>query len=193
MEDRYEKMKEIKEEIIACAKCPLYKVRNLPVVGEGSHKAKIMFVGEGPGANEDKTGRPFCGAAGKILDELLDSINLLRKDVYIANILKCRPPGNRDPEPDEIRVCTPYLERQIEIIGPEVLCPLGRYAMYFLLEKYGVQTKEPISALHGREIKARGLFKQMTIIPLYHPAVAAYRGTMIDILKEDFKVLEKYK
>ena len=186
-------MKEIKDEVVACQQCPLYKNRNMPVVGEGSHEAKIMFVGEGPGANEDKTGQPVCGAAGRILDQLLAHINLPREKVYITNIIKCRPPGNRDPESEEIRACAPYLERQIEIIRPEVICPLGRHAMHFLLGKYGLETKESISALHGREINVSGLFGKITIVPLYHPAVATYRATMIDVLKNDFKVLEKYR
>ncbi len=191
---RYKEMKKIKDEVVACDKCQLHQKRNLPVVGEGSHEAKIMFVGEGPGANEDKTGRPFCGRAGNILSELLESIGLPRKEVYITNIIKCRPPGNRDPQKEEIESCVPYLERQIEIIKPKVVCPLGRHAMYFLMKKYGLERKiKGISNLHGQEFQASTLFGPVTLIPLYHPAVATYNPNMKTVLKQDFKVLERFK
>lgn len=191
--DPFSQMKKIKDEIVECQKCLLHKTRTLPVIGEGSHNAKIMFVGEGPGANEDRTGKPFCGAAGKILDELLESISLPRKEVYISNIIKCRPPGNRDPQKEEITACTPYLERQIRIIKPKVICPLGRHAMYFLMEKYGLKNRiESISKIHGQEFSIRDLFREIKIIPLYHPAVAAYNINMKSILEKDFQVLKKY-
>lgn len=191
---KFDKMKKIKEEVVSCAKCPLHKGRNLPVIGEGSHEAKIMFVGEGPGANEDKTGRPFCGRAGDVLDELLASVGIARQDVYITNIVKCRPPGNRDPKEEEIEACTPYLERQIKIIKPEVLCPLGRHAAAFLMEKYGIGGKMTgISKVRGQKFKVSSLFGNIMIVPLYHPAVATYRATLMPELKKDFKVLEKYK
>ncbi|MCD6233028.1 uracil-DNA glycosylase, partial [bacterium] len=116
-------LRKIKEEIINCQKCPLFKTRIYPVVGEGNHKAKIIFIGEAPGANEDRTGRPFCGRAGEVLDKLLAGIGIRREDVYICNLLKCRPPGNRDPKPEEIEACSPYLMRQIKLINPQVICP----------------------------------------------------------------------
>src|SRR3989344_3034494 len=131
MEDnREEVLSKIKEEIVNLNKSPLYKIRIknkvFPVIGEGSHHAKIIFIGEAPGRNEAATGRPFCGAAGKVLDELLASVNIERKDVYITNIVKDRPPFNRDPLPEEIKVYGPFLDRQIEIIQPEVIATLGR-------------------------------------------------------------------
>ena len=144
-------LEEVKKQVLACKQCPLYLTRTNPVFGEGNIESKIMFIGEAPGVNEDKQGVPFCGAAGKILDELLASVGIKRNDVYITNILKCRPPENRDPKPEEISVCTPYLEKQIEIINPRVICSLGRYSMKFIFEKYGLKEKlEPISKIHGK-------------------------------------------
>ena len=192
--DREEELKKIKEEVINCKKCSLYKSRIYPVIGEGSHEAKIMFIGEAPGLNESKTGRPFCGASGKILDELLESINVKREDVYIANILKDRPPDNRDPQRGEIEACTPYLERQIEAIKPKVLCPLGRHSMNFLMEKFGLKDQiEPIGKIHGKVFEVKSLFLNIKIVPFYHPAVATYNANMKSVLKSDFKVLEEFK
>src|SRR3989344_5167989 len=136
MTDRTELMREIKEEVLALKESSLYadRVKNgvHPVIGEGSHYAKIMFVGEAPGKNEAATGRPFCGASGKILDELLESAGIKRSDVYITNIVKDRPPFNRDPLPDEIAAYGPFLDRQIEIIQPKAIATLGRYSMDYI-------------------------------------------------------------
>lgn len=193
-----EEFKKIKEEVLNCKKCSLYKERVengfYPVIGEGNHQAKIMFIGEAPGLKEAKTGFPFCGAAGKILDELLKSAEIDRKDVYICNLLKDRPPGNRDPQPEEIKACSSYLERQIKTINPKVICPLGRYSMRFLMEKFGLQDQiEGISKIHGRLFKSKGLFQGISVIPFYHPAVVAYNPSMKNILKEDFKILKEFK
>lgn len=192
--DRFQKMKKVKDEVVGCTKCSLHKKRNLPVVGEGSHEADIVFVGEAPGANEDRTGRPFCGRAGSVLNQLLSSIQISRQAVYICNILKCRPPNNRDPRKEEVEACTPYLESQLEIIKPKVVSPLGRHAAGFIMEKYGLGDKmQGISRIHGQTFEVSSPFGKVTIIPLYHPAVATYRASMKETLKEDFKVLEKYK
>lgn len=187
-------MGKIKEEILNCKKCELYKTRICPVIGEGNHETKIMFVGEAPGAQEDRTGRPFCGAAGKILDELLESVGIKRENIYITNILKDRPPNNRDPKPEEIEACVPYLERQIEIIKPEVICPLGRFAMEFLMEKFGLKDQiQGISKIHGKVFKIKTLFQNVTIVPFYHPATATYNPNMKEVLKKDFQVLREYE
>lgn len=187
-------LEKIKKEVLNCRKCTLYKNRIYPVIGEGSHQAKIIFVGEAPGFQEAKTGRPFCGAAGKILDKLLKSAGIKRGDVYITNLLKDRPPNNRDPLPEEIKACVPYLEQQIKIIKPEVVCPLGRYSMKFLMEKFGLKEEiQPISKIHGKVFKVKNLFQNIKIIPLYHPAVATYNPNMKEILKKDFQILKKYK
>jgi len=189
--NKEKELKAVKEDVLNCKRCPLYKARAYPVIGEGNHQAGMMFVGEAPGAQEDKTGRPFCGAAGKILDELLISAGIKRENVYISNILKCRPPGNRDPREEEISACVPYLERQIEAIKPKAICSLGRYSMYFLLEKFGLKEQiQPISKIHGKIFKTG---KGLSLIPFYHPAVAAYNSSMKKYLKEDFKILRKFK
>ena len=198
MKKTEEELKKIKEEVLSCKKCSLYKerVKNrfYPVVGEGSHRAKIMFVGEAPGLQEAKTGRPFCGAAGKILNELLELVRIKREEVYIANLLKCRPPGNRDPQPEEIKDCFSYLKRQIEIIRPKIICPLGRYSMKFLMENFGLEDQiEGISKIHGRLFESKNLFQSIIVIPFYHPAVATYNPNMKGILAKDFKILEKFK
>lgn len=194
MSDIDKKLKEIKEEVVNCTKCPLHKNRNMPVVGEGSHRADIMFVGEAPGAQEDKTGRPFCGKAGDILNDLLEEVGLQREEVYIANVLKCRPPNNRDPQQEEIEACTPYLERQIELIEPEVIVGLGNFGTKFVLSKYNLEGKiEGISQIHGEVFSANTLFGDIKIVPMYHTAVATYNPNMIDTLKEDFEVLEQFK
>ncbi|MCD6471369.1 uracil-DNA glycosylase [bacterium] len=188
MNERDIELKKIRDEVLKCRKCLLYKTRTLPVIGQGNHQAKIMFIGEAPGYNEDKTGRPFCGKAGAVLDELLKSINLKREDVYITNLLKCRPPNNRDPEEKEIKACSPYLERQIEIIKPKIICTLGRYSMAYIMKKYGLENElQSISKIHGKVFQT----KDIKIIPLYHPAVAVYNQNMIKILKSDFNILNK--
>jgi len=195
MAEREEKLQKIKDEVLSCKKCFLRKERSgnkfFPVIGEGNHRANIMFVGEAPGLNEAKTGKPFCGAAGRILDELLESANIKRKDVYIANLLKDRPPGNRDPQPEEIKACAPYLERQIEAIKPKIVCSLGRYSMRFLMEKFELEDQlAEISKIHGESFRVNKLFYDFTLMPLYHPAVAVYNPNMKKVLKDDFKILK---
>jgi DNA polymerase len=186
-----EKLKQIKEEVINCKKCSLYKTRTLPVIGQGSHNAKIMFIGEAPGANEDKTGVPFCGRSGDFLDEMLNKAGIKREDVYICNLLKCRPPKNRDPNQKELKVCTPYLDRQIELIKPKVLSSLGRYSMEFLMKKYELENQlDLISKIHGNVFEVKTMFSEIKLVPLYHPAVAVYNANMKDVLIEDFKALK---
>ncbi len=184
-------LEKISEEVANCKKCGLCKVRLNPVVGAGSPEAKIMFVGEAPGANEDRTGVPFCGAAGGILDELLGKINIKREDVYIANILKCRPPGNRNPAKEEIKMCTPYLDRQINIIKPKVICCLGNFAASYIMEKFGLKSRiQGISRIHGSIFDYRSLFASIKIMPLYHPAAATYNINMKPVLEKDFMKLK---
>ena len=184
-------LKAIKDEILGLVSSPLYKERiknkYFPVIGEGNHSAEIMFIGEAPGENEAKTGRPFCGRAGKVLDELLVSAGIERKDVYVTNIVKDRPPGNRDPLPDEIEIYAPFLDRQIEIIKPKVIATLGRFSMQYVMSRYGLEFElDSISKLHGK-VFTTDKFK---VVPLYHPAAAIYNQHLLDTLKEDFKVLK---
>jgi len=192
-QEKTEKLKEIKDEAIACQKCPLYQTRNLPVIGIGSHDAHIMFVGEAQGANEDATGVPFCGRAGKILDEVIESIGLKKEDVYICNVLKCRPPGNRDPNPTEKVACVDYLKRQIEIIQPKIICTLGNHATDFIFKEFGLENQlQGISKIHGKVFDSTSFSYPVKIVPLYHPAVATYNGNMKEVLLQDIKVLKKF-
>ena len=197
LEERFEKMKVIRNEILQLKESPLYEYRVenkfFPVVGEGSHVAHIMFVGEAPGKNEAETARPFCGKSGKILDEMLESINLNRSDVYITNIVKDRPPENRDPTLEEINIYAPFLEKQIEIIKPQVIATLGRYSMNYIMNRFGLGDKVvPIGQIHGKEFSAMSSYGPISIIPLYHPAVALYDGSNKATLLSDFQILKKY-
>ncbi|MDR3686024.1 MAG: uracil-DNA glycosylase [Coriobacteriia bacterium] len=160
-----------------CHRCPLGETRTRVVFGVGDPHARVMFIGEGPGKNEDLKGEPFVGAAGQLLNELLAHAGLYRAEVYIANVVKCRPPGNRDPEPIEIETCTPFLREQIRLIHPDVLVTLGNFATKFVLK-----TETGITRLHGRPQSA-GRF---TVLPIFHPAAAIYDRTKRDALFDDF-------
>lgn len=162
-----------------CTACALAAGRLTAVPGDGDPQAEILFVGEGPGQKEDETGHPFVGAAGKFLDELLAQIGRARKDVFVTNVVKCRPPQNRDPEPDEIKTCTDlFLWKQIEYLAPKLICTLGRHSMgLFFPAEY------KISQIHGQPKRVRG----RVILPLYHPAAALYNGSMRQTLIYDFK------
>ena len=188
-----EVLKKIRDEVFAFQKSPLYaeRVKNkaYPVIGEGNHRAKIMFIGEAPGRNEAKTGRPFCGAAGKVLDELLASAGIDRQDVYVTNIVKDRPPNNRDPLPEEIAAYAPFLDRQIDIIKPKAVAALGRFSMAYILKKYGLWNDAmTIGKIHGRPFEAETPFGKIAVIPLYHPAVAVYNP----LTKESLKKISKF-
>jgi len=185
-----EEMKKIIILVKNCKKCSLYKTRNKPVVGDGSVNAKILFVGEAPGYNEDLQGKPFVGKAGKILDELLESIGLQRDEVYIANILKDRPPNNRNPLASEIKACTEYLDKQMQIIQPKIIVPLGNFATSYIFEKFGLKL-DKISNIHGKVFQMNTIFGKINIIPFYHPAVATYNPNEKNILLEDFKTIQK--
>lgn len=196
MTDRTERMREIRDEVIAL-RTPLAEERRRtgvhPVLGEGSHRARLMFVGEAPGRNEAATGRPFVGAAGKILDELLASAGIPRADVYITNIVKDRPPLNRDPESEEIDAYGPFLDRQIDTIRPSVIATLGRFAMQYLMTKFGLTDRlKPISQLHGQVLETAAPFGPVHLVPLYHPAVAVYNHTAKETLLKDFEVLKRF-
>lgn len=197
-DNRTGSLRKIKDEILNGKSLPLYKerVKNnvFPVIGEGSHYAKIMFIGEAPGKNEAETGRPFCGASGKILDELLASVGISRKDVYVTNIVKDRPPQNRDPFPEEIEAYAQYLDRQIEIIRPQVIATLGRFSMTYIMNRLDLNSQlESISKMHGRVFTAETSYGTVKIIPLYHPAVAVYNANMKEALKKDFETLKQFK
>ena len=169
-------------EVGACRQCPLGSMRTNPVFGMGNADADLMFVGEAPGAEEDRQGLPFVGRAGKLLDELLDEIGMERKrDAWVSNVLKCRPPGNRDPQPDEIESCRPYLERQIQLIEPRVICTLGNFATKLL-------TGSPtgITRVRGRPQEREVAGVPVLLYPLFHPAAALRTPAVLQQLRDDF-------
>ncbi len=195
--DRTEQLRAIRDELVNLKESPLYDYRQrngyFPVIGQGDHYADIMFIGEAPGKNEAETGRPFCGASGRVLDELLASIQLERPKVYVTNIVKDRPPNNRDPLKTEIDLYAPFLERQLGIIQPKVIATLGRFSMEFILRRFGAfQANQKISQLHGTVIKVRTAYGSASVVPLYHPAAALYNAGQRDTLEEDFKVLKQF-
>lgn len=172
----------LNKQIKKCQKCELYKTATQAVPGEGNPKADIFFVGEGPGFNEDKEGKPFCGAAGKFLDEMLEENGLSRNKVFIGNIVKHRPPNNRDPLPEEIEACTQWLNKQLEIINPKIIVTLGRHSMHYFLPDIG-----SISVCHGKAFKRNGKY----YLTLYHPAAGLHQANLKEIIKKDFKNIKK--
>jgi len=184
-----EDLEEISAAIAACQRCELPKTRTKVVPGEGSHKAEVMFIGEAPGREEDVQGRPFVGRAGKLLDRLLAEIGIRRKEVFIGNVLKCRPVSSegkdRKPTEREVSACSHFLDSQIEKIKPKVICTLGDTATQYILRKYGIKP-DRISKIHGRVFEA----DRLKIIPLYHPAAALYTYRLETVLRKDFKKLK---
>lgn len=181
MEEQAVRLRELAISIGSCTNCDLAKTRTRAVPGEGNPNADIVFIGEGPGFHEDQQARPFVGAAGKFLDELLSSIGLRRSDVFICNVLKCRPPGNRDPLPTEIEACKPWLEQQVETINPRMIVTLGRFSMsrYF--------PGQTISKIHGQPRK----LGNVTVVPMYHPAAALHQGSLRKTIEYDFSKLPR--
>jgi len=195
-EARMEKLKG--ECAVFCQGHALAEEGSQMVFGEGPVEAKAVMIGEAPGYHESVSGRPFCGAAGGVLDELLQKVGLKREELYITNLLKLRPPENRNPQAEEIQAFTPFLNQQLEIIQPVVICPLGNFASRWLLEKYDLGNqllKEGkrigISQFHGQIFSAQSLFQEQQIMPLYHPAVATYNPLMKETLKKDFLKLKE--
>ena len=170
---------EFQARVLKCTKCPLHQGRTHVVPGEGNPRAEILFIGEGPGQDEDRQGRPFVGRAGQLLNKLLAEIGLKREEVYIANVVKCRPPNNRDPHDEEILACWPYLEAQIRLINPLMIITLGRHSLGRFLPNVS------ISAAHGQPKKRQSDGK--VIYPVFHPAAALYRASMLGALQEDFR------
>jgi DNA polymerase len=171
-----------RDAVADCTRCALAQGRTQVVFGSGSPSADLMFVGEAPGFHEDKQGVPFVGAAGKLLSKLLEGIGMSRDEVYIANVLKCRPPGNRDPLPEEIQACEGHLFRQVELIEPKLICTLGNFATKLLSGK-----PAGITQVHGRAQEATLGGNQVTLYPIFHPAAALYTPRMLQVLEEDFR------
>lgn len=179
--DSADSLPKVADEVVVCTKCRLAETRKRAVPGEGTGSRRVMFVGEGPGEQEDLQGRPFVGAAGKLLTELLESVGLRRDDVYITNVVKCRPPNNRPPRKDEAAACRPYLERQIALIRPKVICPMGNSAIRAFLE-----SEESVTTLHGIPFEKESI----TYFPMYHPAAALYTFKLREVMEEDFRKLK---
>jgi uracil-DNA glycosylase len=180
--ERRERLKAVYEQARGCTRCPLHQTRTTVVFGSGNADADLMFVGEAPGANEDKQGLPFVGQAGKLLEKLLAEIGLERSQVFICNTVKCRPPNNRDPHPNEIESCHDYLRSQVELIEPTVICTLGNFATKLLRAD-----TTGISRLHGQEeVRTIGT-RAIRLYPLYHPAAALYTPSTLEILRADFR------
>ena len=183
--ERRDELVELFREVAACARCPLHATRTKIVFGAGNANADLMFVGEAPGQQEDLQGLPFVGRAGKLLDQLLGEIGLERsRDTFIANVLKSRPPGNRDPQPDEIDACKPYLHRQVELIEPKVICTLGNFATKLL-----TRSQRGITGVHGRPQVHELGGRAVRVYPLYHPAAALRSTNTLGELREDFRRL----
>jgi DNA polymerase len=180
----------VSEEVHGCRLCALSEARLNPVVGEGSLDSPVVFVGEGPGRKEDETGRPFVGSAGKLLDQLLAHVGLDRSEVYITNVVKCRPPGNRRPKSGEVRSCTPYLDEQLTIISPRVIAPMGNSAASHLLKMYDLE-RASIGEIHGRSFNVEAQWGSVTVFPLYHPAAVLYNRELEAELKMDFEALSE--
>ncbi len=179
MDEQATALREIAQQVAVCPKCDLAKTRTNAVPGEGSPTADIVFIGEGPGFHEDQQARPFVGAAGKFLDELLSSIGLRRQDVYICNVLKCRPPSNRDPLPSEIAACSPWLDSQIDVIKPKLIATLGRFSMSRFFPG------QSIGRIHGQPRRVDGVM----VVPMYHPAAALHQASLRRVIQDDFKKL----
>lgn len=174
-------LKQVGRAVSVCVECPLSETRNRAVPGEGPTNAQILFVGEAPGYNEDMQGKPFVGRAGTFLNELLKSVQLERGDVFITNIVKCRPPNNRDPEPTEIAACKKYLDKQIELLEPKIIVTLGKHSLNKFLpgQKIGLH--------HGKSQVVDG----QIVLPLYHPAAALHNGSLRNVILNDFKEVRK--
>ena len=172
-------LEKVADAVSTCKRCALFHSRAKGVPGEGPSDAEIMFIGEGPGFHENMQGRPFVGAAGDFLVELLAGIGMKREQVFITNVVKCRPPGNRDPHPEELQACAPYLERQLQIINPKVIVTLGRFSMARFIHN------AKISEIHGQPIRVKG----MLVVPFYHPAAALHRPSLRSVVEKDFASL----
>ncbi len=179
---REKRLKKIEIEVLSCKKCGLWKNRRKAVFGEGDPMSKVVFVGEAPGRDEDIQGRPFCGRAGMLLTKMIEALGFKREDVYITNVVKCRPPGNRDPKPEEISACRPYLEAQLDIIKPKVICALGSFSAKTLLS-----TDTKISGLRGKLNR----YKDSFVIPTYHPAFLLRNPNMKRIVWQDLKKIKE--
>ena len=190
LEEKQNRIEKLRSQIAECTRCGLHATRTNTVPGEGDVDADVMFIGEAPGSNEDKQGKPFVGRAGGIFERLLESAELTRDQIYLCNILKCRPPNNRNPMTDEIKACVGSLDVQIKTVNPRIIGTLGTFATNYILEKFDLPPAK-ISAVAGKVLSVDTPFGHKKIVPVFHPAVATYNPTKIDVLLNDFKVFRK--
>lgn len=190
-EEKQQKINKLRQQIAGCTRCSLHQTRTNTVPGEGNVGADIMFIGEAPGRNEDEQGKPFVGRAGDVFDKLLESIGLSRDQIYLCNILKCRPPGNRNPLSSEIQACVGSLDLQIKIINPKVIGTLGNFSTTYIFEKFNMPPAK-ISSVAGRTLDAETPFGLKKIIPVFHPAVATYDRTKMDLLISHFRAFKPF-
>ncbi len=184
--DAERRLDEIAQRIATCRKCPLWESRTNTVPGEGDPCRGVVFIGEAPGRNEDLKGRPFVGVAGRLLTEMLEKRGLSRAEVFITNIVKCRPPGNRDPRPNEIAACMPYLDEQLSAIKPRLVVMLGRHSARHVLERYLNKKPGPIMSIRGRVYRGKAPWGEAVFFPTLHPAAALYNPKLRDLLEKDF-------
>ena len=188
-DEKVQKIERLRKQIAGCERCRLHKTRTHTVPGEGSVEAAVMFIGEAPGRNEDLKGKPFVGRAGDIFDKLLASAGLTREGIYLCNILKCRPPENREPLSDEVAACVGSLDIQIRVVNPDIIATMGRYATTYIFQKFGLGEVK-ISQVHGHLREIETPFGPKKIVALYHPAVATYDNSKFDILHKDFQIFK---
>lgn len=182
----------IRAEIAACRRCELHKSRTRAVPGEGSLCSKVMFLGEAPGRSEDEEGRPFVGAAGRLLTKLMESIGLRREEVFITNVVKCRPPGNREPRYEEISACSYFTDAVVALVNPSLIVTLGNYAGYYVFEMKGGVRWLGVSRMRGRLYRLKVLGQERAVVPTYHPAAALYNPQTLASLQDDFTLIKEY-
>ncbi len=191
LEEKQSKIEKLRAQIASCTRCSLHKTRTHTVPGEGDVNADIMFIGEAPGRNEDLQGKPFVGRAGDVFDKLLDSIGLTRDQIYLCNILKCRPPQNRNPLSSEISTCVGSLDLQIKLVNPKVIGTLGNFSTTYIFEKFNVPPAK-ISSVAGKVIDIETPFGPKKIVPVFHPAVATYNVHKTDLLISHFQAFKPF-
>jgi DNA polymerase len=184
-------MENLKADIRACSSCQLCVYSTNQIIGNGSLRSKIVFIGEAPGKEEDVLGEPFVGSAGKLLNQVLEKTGFSRKNVYVTNLIRCRPPKNRKPMKNELDACSKYLERELDFIRPKIIAPLGNTALYAIMRKLGLKPSK-IGDIHGKIFETKFPWGNVMIIPLYHPAAALYNKNLLELIEEDFKKLKKY-
>ena len=184
-------MEKLKQNISECSRCELSESSRNQIIGKGSLKSKIVFVGEAPGKEEDSQGEPFVGSAGKLLNKVLEKTGFSRNDVYVTNLVRCRPPKNRRPLKTELNACFNFLEKELEFIKPKIIAPLGNTALNTIMRKYGLKPSK-IGDVHGKSFEGEAVWGNILIVPLYHPAAALYNNNLLSIIEEDFEKLRVF-